>query len=210
MWDEEKHCPAPKLHGQQWSGWQDTKSSTTQTTWGEESWWFPYSTHSMKSPFWILTPQSSKSTGRSWVSHGSPAIQGSEVLSRGPAPSPLKSNVMGERGMLLQGVAGVGAQSQTSFSPRHKTYMNPHPADLELSGTHRTAQPRVGKQFLGLGQKPHDPPPPGMVWLLKESLQKPMSRGRPQSTTGSREAQAVLGRAERAIFFSYSYSQESA
>lgn len=36
--------------------------------------------------------------------------------------------------------------------------MNPHPADLELSGTHRTAQPRVGKQFLGLGQKPHDPP----------------------------------------------------
>lgn len=103
MWDEEKHCPAPKLHGQQWSGWQDTKSSTTQTTRGEESWWFPYSTHSMKSPFWILTPQSSKSTGRSWVSHGSPAIQGSEVLSRGPAPSPLKSNVMGERGMLLQG-----------------------------------------------------------------------------------------------------------
>lgn len=35
------------------------------------------------------------------------------------------------------GVAGMGAQSQTSFPSRHKTYMNHHPADLEWSGTHR-------------------------------------------------------------------------
>lgn len=94
----------------------------------------------------------------------------------------------------------MGAQLQTSFPPRHKPYMNLHPADLELSGTHRQLIQGLGGTALAWDRS-HMTPPTWNGLVAKECLQKALSHGRPQSSLGGREAQAVLGRAERIIVF---------
>lgn len=52
----------------------------------------------------------------------------------------------------------MGAQLQTSFPPRHKPYMNLHPADLELSGTHRQLIQGLGGTALAWDRSHMTPP----------------------------------------------------
>lgn len=152
-------------------------------TWGEESWWFPYSTHSMNSAFWIPTPQSSKILGRSWVSHGCSAIQCTEVFSRGPAPSPLKSNIMYKCGMLLWGwQAWVPSYRQAFLQGTNHTWTCTLltwnwvvPTESSSRGWEALPWPGTGATW---------PPPPEMVWLLRSVCRRPCHMADPRAAWG--------------------------
>lgn len=73
------------------------------------------------------TAQSSIILGKSWVSHDTPVIQSTEVLSSTLVPLSPKSNVVGRYGTLLLGLAGMDAQLQGALLKGHKINVNPPP-----------------------------------------------------------------------------------
>lgn len=104
------------------------------------------------------------------------------------------------------GVAGMDAQLQTSFPPRHETYMSPHPADLELSGTHRQLSQGWAGNALAWDMTP-------LTWngLVAEGVSaEALATWQTPEHLGEKGGPGCPGRPERVIFFSYSYSQDSA